>query len=576
MPGNIFDGAVRTCLGSVGFVFLFSLAVNLLMLATPLYMMQIFDRVLTSFSRDTLLFLLLIALVAVLALALLEGARGRVMIAAGTWLERRLGPATLERSIAASLVGWSYRTEALQDLASLRNTLGGQAVFALFDAPWVPVYLAVIFLLHPQMGLLATGGALALFALALINEWATRRHLKRAHAIAGRSNRLAAAAAENADVIEAMGMAPGVVGLWQTENAKALGHQRVASQRSTGIVATSKFIRLGLQIGMLTVGALLVLQQEITAGAMIAGSIIMGRALQPIEQAISAWKQVVSARGAFGRLRSFFANMSMRDDAIALPAPQGALSVEGLSYTPPNAAAPVLRNVSFALSPGEVLAVIGPTAAGKSTLARALVGSVKPTAGCVRLDNADVFAWPRAQFGGHVGYLPQDVELFAGTIAANIGRLGAADDEQIVAAATEADVHDLILRLPNGYETEIGAGGTMLSAGQRQRIALARALCGAPQLVVLDEPNSNLDEAGDRALVAALTSLKQRGATVVIVSHRRNVLQAVDRILVLQNGMVAKFGGRDEVLSEMMRRTDVAAMRAPTPPPTAAPQPAGT
>jgi PrtD family type I secretion system ABC transporter len=454
----------------------------------------------------------------------------------------------------------------------------------MFDALWAPMYLAVIFLLHPLLGILAMVGAILLAALALVNELVTRGPLRGAASLWMRGMQDAEMAARNAEAVIGMGMTAGITAKWLAGNERMQALQIKASRNSTTIVATTKVIRLALQVGVLGLGAFLVLDHAMTAGQMIAGSIIMSRALAPVETAISTWKQIVDYRTARSRLLRFFDKPTVRRTGMALPVPSGQLSVEGVVFAPPGAEEPTLRRVTFAADPGEVVAIVGPSAAGKSTLARLLVAAWRPTSGVVRLDDADVYEWPRDDFGHYVGYLPQDVELFAGTVRENIARMAnagseaEADDEdaashdaEVIEAARLAGVHEMVLRLPKGYETEIGSGGARLSAGQRQRIALARAVFGRPRLVVLDEPNANLDIDGEMALAKAVVALRERGTTVVVISHRQNILMQADKILVLRNGAVEMFGARNEVLRRILPGARREPGTTPATPPAATP-----
>jgi PrtD family type I secretion system ABC transporter len=552
--GEPLTATMRGCRRAFGFVGLFSLSINLLLLTVPLYMLQVFDRVLASQSEETLVFLTIIAIGAVLVLGLLELVRSRILVRASRWLEEMLAPAVFERSIAAALYGRPYRTEALRDLGQLRSFLGGSAIFSLFDAPWVPIYLLVIFLLHPVVGFVALAGAVVLFALAVLNELLTRNPLRTANRDATHGMQRAEATMRNAEVIDAMGMMPGVVASWLSRNGRALEQQILASDRAGTVLALSKFLRLAVQIAVLGAGAFLVVRHELTPGAMIACSILTSRALAPVEQAIGTWKQVIGARTAYGRLKAHFAEAKLlRATGMPLPAPSGHLRVEGVTFAYPGTTRTTLKAVSCELLPGEALAIVGPSAAGKSTLARLLIGVWPPNVGAVRLDGADVHAWDRENFGRYVGYLPQDVELFAGTVQENIARLGDARPAAIHQAAQMAGVHEMILRLPRGYDTEIGEGGSILSGGQRQRIALARALLGPPRFLVLDEPNSNLDGSGEEALSNAIAAVKAAGGTVVIIAHRPRMLTHVDKILLLRNGLVEAFGMREEVMKLISR-----------------------
>ena len=560
--------ALKACRTQFILVGVFSGVVNLLQLTTSVYMMQVFDRVLATRVLDTLLYLSIIAIVAVAVLSVLEAVRGKVMQRIGTWVEHRVAPEGFVRALESTLRGRPYRMEALRDLAVCRGYLGSPGALSLYDVPWVPVYIAVIFMLHPVMGFIALGGAMVLFGLTLASELSTSTLLKEANTAAMSSQRRADAISRNAEVIDSMGMLPSVIGRWRESVAATTAPQQRAADRAAVLVAATKFFRLGVQIAILGVGAYLVLQQELTSGASIAGSIIMGRALAPVEQMIGGWKQLVQARQSLRRLQSFLALPRLRPPGLPLPEPTGKLSVERVSYAFPGHGVAMIKGVNFALAPGESLAIIGPSAAGKTTLIRLLIGTLPASAGTVRLDGADVYQWMREDFGRHVGYLPQDVELFDGTVFRNIARMAEAAPEAVYEAAQLAGCHDMILRLPNGYETEIGDSGQYLSGGQRQLIGLARAMFGRPKLVVLDEPNSNLDGDSEAALTQALERLKAQDTTVVLVSHRPTLVQGVDKVLLLKDGAVEMFGPRAEVLKRLMtppRPADAPAGPAPMP-----------
>ncbi len=560
-PSRLLANALAACRTGLVAVAGFSLGINLLMLTAPLYMLQVFDRVISGRSVDTLLYLTLIAAVALVALALLEVTRTGLMVRLGVWLDQRLGGAVLEASLARGLArGEDASVQGLRDLSALRAFLTGPAVFPVLDSPWTPIFIAVIFLLHPTLGWLALAGAVVLLGFALANELATRGPLERANDASIKALDRAEAATRNADVVHSMGMAANVIGHWRRRNDETIALQARASRLSGGITAASKFFRMFLQIGLLGVGAWLVLAGELTPGAMIAASILMARALAPVDAAIASWRSVVGARHAYRRLKRLLAEAREDDPTMKLPAPKGRLGVEQLTYAHPGASEPTLRNIAFRLEPGESVGLIGPTAAGKTTLARLLVGNLAPFAGQVRLDGADVASWSRADLGPRLGYLPQDVELFSSTVRDNIARMGEGTPEAVIQAARQVGVHEMILALPDGYETEIGEGGAILSGGQRQRIALARAVFGDPSFVVLDEPNSSLDQEGDAALVQTMRALKKRGASLVIVTHRPSILRAVDKILLLEDGAVAMFGPREEVLPKV---TGLAPAQAP-------------
>jgi len=545
-------GFCKTQLLLVG---LFSGMVNLLQLTVSLYTMQIFDRVITTHNVNTLVYLSLIAGTAILLLAILEFTRNQIMQRLATWVELKVAPEGFARAIENVLCGHSYRMEALRDLATCRGYVGSSAALALYDVPWVPVFLGVIFILHPMLGFVAAGGAIVLFVLTLLNELITSRLTKEANTAAINSQRRADSIARNAEVIDSMGMMPAVMRRWQESVAEMMTPQRRAAQRGSVLSAIAKFSRLGVQIAVLGVGAYLVLQHELTSGASMAGSIIMGRALAPVEMLIGGWKQFVQVRQAFSRLQTFLRQPRLRPPGLPLPEPVGRLSVERVSHVFPNTTSAIVKGVQFTLNPGESLAVIGPSAAGKSTLIKMLIGTLAPSAGAVRLDGADVHSWMREDFGRYVGYLPQAVELFEGTVFRNIARMGESRPEQVFAAAQLAGCHEMIMRLPLGYETEIGENGQLLSGGQRQLIGLARALFGNPKFVVLDEPNSNLDGESEKNLISALEKLKALETTVVLVSHRPGLVQHVDLVLMMRDGAVEMFGRRTDVFNRVIARS---------------------
>src|ERR1700754_1946902 len=490
---TVLNRMVDCCRTQLMLVGLFSGMVNLLQLTVSLYMMQIFDRVLATKNVNTLLYLSLIAAAAILLLAILEFSRNQIMQRLAGWVELKVAPEGFARAIENVLCGYSYRMEALRDLATCRGYVGSTAGLALYDVPWVPVFLGFIFILHPMLGFVATGGAIVLFVLTLLNELTTSRLTKEASTAAINAQRRADSIARNAEVIDSMGMLPAVMRRWQESVAEMITPQRRAAQRASVLLAMAKFVRLGVQIAVLGVGCYLVLQHELTSGASIAGSVIMGRALAPVEMLIGGWKQLVQVRQAFARLQAFLRQPRLRPPGLPLPEPVGRLSVERVTYGFPGSTSAIVKGVHFTLNPGDSLAVIGPSAAGKTTLIKMLIGSLAPSAGAVRLDGADVHNWMREDFGRYVGYLPQAAELFEGTVFRNIARMGEARPEQVIEAAQLAGCHEMILRLPQGYETEIGENGQFLSGGQRQLIGLARALFGNPKFIVLDEPNSNLD-----------------------------------------------------------------------------------
>jgi PrtD family type I secretion system ABC transporter len=534
--------ALRACRGAFGIIMVFSLAINLLTLATPLYMMQVFDRVLGSRSGDTLVMLTLITVLAIGVLALLEAIRAQMLVRVGNWLDDRLGPTVFSGALRAALRSDPARAaQGLRDLGTMRGFIAGPTVTPLLDAPWSPIFIVALFALHPMLGLVGLGGGVVLFGLGFMNEILTKQPLQRANLAASKTHQRAEAALRNAEVIRAMGMGEGVLRLWRRDSAGAHEAQRAAGTRGGMILAFSKFFRLLVQTVILGV----------SAGAMFAASFLLGRALAPVENAIGTWRSLVAARLAHRRLDELVAALPDEGKGMELPRPVGELAVERLVFVPPGGEEPTLRGVSFDLAPGEVLGIIGPSAAGKSTLARLIAGTWTPTAGKVRLDGADIGVWHDSGGSQHIGYLPQDIELFAGTVRDNIARLGDANPTAVIEAAKLVGLHELIMRLPRGYNSEIGEAGLRLSGGQRQRIGLARAVFGKPRLVVLDEPNASLDHEGEEALHHAIARLKETGTTVVMIAHRPSVLGLADKLLVLRNGAVDAYGSRAEVIAKL-------------------------
>ncbi|WP_232475109.1 type I secretion system permease/ATPase [Neoroseomonas rubea] len=555
--------ALAACRSQFMAVGVFSGVVNVLQLTVSLYMMQVFDRVLATRNLDTLLYLTLIAIAALGLLAVLEAARSRIMHRIGGWMEEKVAPEGFARAVESQLRGRPYRMEALRDLAVCRGFIASPGALSLYDVPWVPAYLLVIFALNPILGAVAAVGALLLFGLTVLSEVATSKLLREANTGAMVSQRRAESIVRNAEVIDSMGMLPAVMARWRIGVAEMTAPMNRAMDRAAPLLAITKFTRLAVQVAILGLGAYLVLQQQMTAGASIAASIIMGRALAPVEQLIGGWKQLVQARQSWKRLQAFLVLPRLRPPGIPLPEPRGRLAVERVTFGFPGSGVAVIKGVSFALEPAESLAIIGPSAAGKTTLIRLLTGTLQCNSGAVRLDGADVYTWQREDFGRHVGYLPQDVELFDGTVIDNISRMAEAPAEAVFDAAKLAGAHEMILRLPKGYETEIGEGGQHLSGGQRQQIGLARAMFGNPKLIVLDEPNSNLDGDSEAALLGALQELRKRGTTVVLVSHRPVLVQGVEKVLLMRDGAVEMFGPRTEVLKKIMKPAQPTPIPAP-------------
>ena len=530
----------------------FSCVINVLMLAPSLYMMQVYDRVLTSQNEMTLLVITLLILGIFSLLGGLEWIRGQLLVRSSAQLDSKLADRVFTASFDARLQGRGLSPgQALADLAGLRQFLAGSGIIAFFDLPWIPVYLVVITLLHPMLGLFALVGGLFLLALTWLTERATQRPLSAANVAAIQAGNFANANLKNAEVIEGMGMLPGIRARWFNKHHAGLMQQQTASDRASVIGAFTRFVRLAQQSLVLGLGALLVIEGELSSGGMIAASILMGRVLAPVEQVIGAWKSLIAARASYERLQKMLASFPIRPPRMSLPSPTGHVRLENLLAQAPGSQRPILRIALAEMGRGEIVGVIGPSASGKSTLARVLMGIWPLAGGVVRLDGADIATWDRETLGPFVGYLPQDVELFEGTIAENIARFGSVVSEKVVKAAEQAGIHDMILRFPNGYDTPVGPDGEFLSGGQRQRIALARALYGEPIFVVLDEPNSSLDDAGEKALLRAVADLKARSATVVLISHRTSIIGVVDKLMVLKDGMIHAYGPRTEVLQAL-------------------------
>ena len=538
-------------------LFFLSFLSNILLLATSIYMLQVFDRVLASGSNDTLIWLSVIAVLAIVAYGFLEFSRRKVLNRTGAWVAAELSPEVIRRSVAARLEA-GRSPAGLGDVRDIRNFVGGDAILAFFDAPWSPIFIAIIWLMHPILGVIAVAGALVLFAIGVLNDVVTRREQALASAKMRQVHNDADAFVTNAEVLEGMGMVGSVTSRWRNQHAEAEADGAGAAEISSILYNLSRSLRLGLQIAILGAGAALVLRAELTAGGMIAASIILARALSPVERAISAWKGFGSYRLAKARLAKLFEVTSDPAERVSLPKPKGKLAVKELRFFAPTTREALIKSVTFQLEPGEICGVLGPSGSGKSSLCRMLVGAWRPSFGEIRLDGADISEWQSEERGPYVGYLPQEAELFSGTVAENIARMGQVDDEKVLAAAQKAGAHEMILGLPEGYETQLGQFRDQLSGGQKQRIGLARALYGDPSLIVLDEPNSNLDGNGEIALQRALKGMKEAGQTVVVVTHVPSLLRQVDKVAVIQDGTLAKFGDRDDVLREMVAKGRVA------------------
>jgi ATP-binding cassette subfamily C protein PrsD len=549
--------ALNRCRWAFTGIAVFSACVNVLGLTGSLYMLQISDRVMSSRSISTLVFLSLLALAAYLLLGVLDALRRRMLARVGAKFSESLMERVYNAGATMALDGLrpAVATQAIRDLDQVQKFLGGSGPTAFFDMPFMPIFFAVAYLMHPVFGWLIVLGGLVIIVLSVLTELRTRNSTKAATFSAAARHVIAEASFRNAEALKAMGMRRVFAQTFTAANARYAAHNLDASDAASGIGSLAKVFRAVLQSAVLGVGAYLAIIGEVSAGAMIAASILAARALAPIEVAVASWRSFVESRQGFGRLRQLLSAQSRPESPLALPAPEFKLSVEGVYVVAPGQTKPIVNGVSFAIQAGQGLAVIGPSASGKSTLARALIG-VWPTArGKVCLDGAPIDQWDSEKLGGHVGYLPQDVELFDGTVAANIARFDPeADARDIIQAARDAAAHEMILGLPQGYETRIGDDGAALSAGQRQRIALARALYGNPFLVVLDEPNSNLDSEGEDALVDAILCVRRRRGIVVVVTHRPTALAGVDLVAVMIAGKLQAFGKRDEVMQRMTRQ----------------------
>ena len=537
---------------------LFSAAVNLLMLVPVIYMLQVYDRVVSSGSYSTLAMLTLLMVALTAALGGFEWVRSMILIAASNRIEknlrRRVSDATFKRALLTG--GAVSNSQPLSDLSSLRQFLTGNGLFAFFDAPWFPIYVFVMFMFHPLFGYAAIFAGIVMVALAYVTEKVTSKKLQDANTQSNWINNQVNGTLKNSEVIAAMGMADDLRHRQEKRFDQVLTLQTDASRSAGLLQSLSKTFRMVMQSLLLGLGALLALRQEISPGMMIAGSLLLGRALAPIDMLVGTWKGFTLARGQYDRLGQLLNQIPKDADTMSLPAPTGKLSAEQVMVVPPGSKNIVVRGVNMELNAGEALGIVGPSASGKSCLARALLGIWPTYSGKVRLDGADIFAWDRTELGPYIGYLPQDIELFDGSISENICRFGDVDPDKVVEAAKTAGVHDLILHLPQGYDTVIGGSGGILSGGQRQRIGLARAIYGSPKYLVLDEPNSNLDDQGERELVEAIRRIKSEGATVIIITHRTMVLQCVDKILVMRDGAASHFGPRDQVLAALAEPQD--------------------
>lgn len=542
---------------------LFSMFINILMLVPPLYMLQLYDRVLGSRSQDTLIMLTLIVVVLFITMGLLEVVRSRVLVRVGNKLDSMLSQRIFDSlfELERKAPGRSS-SMPLNDLTQVRQFMTGNGLFAFFDAPWMPIYIIVLFIFHPAFGFFAIFAAIVLVGITVANEYSTKEKLAEANNLSRASTIYVDSNIRNAEVVNAMGMRNNISKIWADKYYGFLNAQNIASD-SAGVWSNlSKSLRVMFQSLILGLGAYLAINMEVTPGMMIAASIIMGRALAPLDLIIGSWKGFSSARSSYERIEGLLNDFPKDKEYMQLPAPKGEITLENVVVIPPSGTVPSLKGISMRIEKGDVVGIIGPSAAGKSSLARVMLGLWPLSNGVARIDKADISQWNREDLGQYVGYLPQDIELFEGTVSQNIARFGEVEPEKVVEAATKAGVHEMILKLPEGYDTKIGPGGASLSGGQRQRIGLARALYNNPVFVVLDEPNSNLDDVGEAALVEAIKTLRAGGTTVVIITHRTNVLQATNKLALINNGVLELYGNTNDVLNAIAQKQQAAAGQA--------------
>ena len=545
---------------------IFTACINLLLLVPSVYMLEVYDRVLTSRNSFTLLMLTLMIIGLYIIYSALDAIRTYTVIEMGKKIDAELNQRTYTAAFEQNLkLRGGVAGQALNDLSTIRQFVTGQSLYAFFDAPWFPFYLIVIFLFNPWLGVFATVCTLVLIVVAIVNERITHEPLGKANTMAFQSANMATNNLRQAEVLESMGMLPALRARWFALHSQFLHWQAVASQRAASMGAITKFLRTLMQSLTLGFAAYLVLDNSLSPGMMIAATILLGKALSPVESVINIWRQWRGVVSAYERLQKLLADNPPRVPGMSLERPMGFIEMEGVFACPPGVTQPVIKNVTFKIEPGDIMGVIGPSASGKSTLARVAVGIWPATPNCARIDGADVYRWNKDELGPAIGYMPQDIEVFPGTVSENIARFSKFKSEDVIAAAKSAGVHDMVLHFPEGYDTKIGDGGVGLSGGQKQRLALARALYGNPSVVVLDEPNSNLDDAGEQALVKAILDLKQRKATVILITHRSTILQVTTKLLLMREGSVLLFGPTNQVLETLQKKQLEASSGAPQP-----------
>lgn len=552
LSGTELEQAFSLCRSSLVMIFVLSFFVNILALTVPLYLLNVYDHVLASRSIDTLVMLTMIVIVALAVHALIEALRRAMLARIGGWFDDRLRAPVLVAAVQSALRGdAAAAAQAWRDLGGLRSFFSGSACTALFDLPWTPIFLLAMVLVHPLLGAIGFAASVVLFGLAILNEMVTRKPLARSSAAWVESQHRFESLLRNVEAISAMGMLPGVARLLQRDQTDATAAQIVAAGRGSTVQAVARFIRLFAQVIVMSCAAWLVIMHDVSPAAIFATTILLGRSLGPVEGAIGTWKAVTGVRLGYSRMRKIMAAAPPSSKAMPLPRPSGQLSVEQVTFTPAGTDVPAVRRLSFAVNPGEILGIVGASGAGKSTLGRLIAGTIAPTSGHVRLDRADIGIWLAS--GGHryMGYLPQDIELFGGTVRDNIARLQETSPEEVIAAAGMVGLHETIMQLPNGYETDIGERGMRLSGGQRQRLGLARAFFGYPRLIVLDEPNASLDAEGEDALRQAVREMRERGSTIVIIAQRFGILNQADKILVLDRGKMDAFGDRGDIAGKI-------------------------